>query len=109
MLTCGFVRMNWLFAMVDQSSLDVRHFGLRTALAKRGAPEPRMMQPPFPGVLLRLGKGQIRVSTPLGTGTHTGATGSGSCGPSADMRVTVGQNADRLDLISARLPTWLTR
>jgi hypothetical protein len=35
MLTCGFVRMNWLFAIVDQSSLDVRHFVVRAALAGR--------------------------------------------------------------------------
>ncbi len=74
---------------------------LRIELAKPDAPEPRMEQPPFPGVLLRLGKGQIRVSAPRRASTHTGATDEGSCRPGANMSITVGQNAAAAQLISA--------
>jgi hypothetical protein len=63
-----------------------------------------MVHPPFPGVLLLVGKGQIRVSAPLNAGTHTGAADWGSCRPSANMRITVEQNAGTLELISGHQP-----
>ena len=91
----------WLLAMMMLSSLDEERHVNHASRCQRIAPEPRRAKPPFPGVLLRLGKGQIRVSNC----THTGATGEGSCRPGANMAITVRGNAEPRESISPGCPS----
>ena len=53
---------------------------------------------PSPGFCCGLGTGQIRGSAPKRT--HAGATDEGSCGPGANMAITVAVNATAVDRIS---------
>src|SRR3954453_2425577 len=103
MLTCGLVRTNWLLAMMfSRSLLDVRQCAGAQAVARRIAPEPRVEQPPFPRVLLLVGKGQLRVSRPSTKSAHPGATDGGSCGPGTNMTITLAVNLAAGDRISRR-------
>jgi hypothetical protein len=58
-----------------------------------------MEQPPFPRVLLLVGKGQLRVSAPSKY-AHPGATDEGSFQPGANMAITLATNDETGDRIS---------
>src|SRR3712207_5989416 len=93
MFRCGFVRMNWLLAMV--SSLDARNG--KAFSGTRGGRQPARARTAqgtatLPRVLLRVGKGQLRISAPPKV-AHAAATEAGNWG--ANMAVTVAETPPR--------------